>query len=173
MARGSLDELIFRAINLYPPYLGAGIRVVHRKGDAFTFHVEMALRFYNRNAFGTQFGGSLYAMCDPFYCFLLLRHLGRERFVVWDKAASIEFRRPGKGRVFARFHIPPETVEAIRSQAETGGKVEPVLETDILDAGSGEVVAHVVKTLYVRKKRDPGGAAADPGAASDPPKNRV
>ncbi|MBL8113695.1 MAG: YiiD C-terminal domain-containing protein [Acidobacteria bacterium] len=173
MARRSLDELILRVINFYPPYLGAGIRVVHRKGDAFTFHVEMALRFYNRNAFGTQFGGSLYAMCDPFYCFLLLRHLGRERFVVWDKAASIEFRRPGKGRVFARFHIPPETVEAIRLQAETGAKVEPVLETDVFDVASGEVVAHVVKTLYVRKKRDSGGATADPGAAPDPPKNRA
>jgi len=59
------ERFLFRIINVYPPYLGAGVRVLHREGDERTFRVEMRLRPWNRNLFGTHFGGSLYAMCDP------------------------------------------------------------------------------------------------------------
>ena len=85
-----------RGINLYPPYLGASVRVTYLSDDFRRVEVEMPLRFYNRNYFGTHFGGSLYSMCDPFYVLMLANILGPD-YIVWDKAANIRFKKPGKG----------------------------------------------------------------------------
>ncbi len=142
----------FRLINFYPPLLGAGIRVLHRESDDHTLRVRMKLTRLNVNLVGTHFGGSLYAMCDPFFMLILMHHLGEDH-VVWDKAASICFVRPGRGTVYATFHIPPETIDAIRKQADGGEKVEPAFTVDVLDE-AGEVVAQVEKRLYVRRKQD-------------------
>jgi len=139
-----------RFINLYPPLLGAGIRV-HRS-DELTVRVEMKLTALNRNIVGVHFGGSLYAMCDPWFMLILMRALGTD-YIVWDKSASIQFLQPGRGTVTATFHIPQERVEEIREQADAGQKVEPVFLVDVLDAQS-RAVAHVEKLLYIRKKNN-------------------
>ena len=105
-------------------------------------------------------------MCDPWFVFLLVRHLG-PAYVVWDKAASIEFLKPGRGRVTATFHVPPETVEEIRAAADRDGKTEPVLTVDVV-ADDGEVVARVTKTLWVKRKestRPAGNDGANPADA--------
>jgi acyl-coenzyme A thioesterase PaaI-like protein len=136
-------------MSLYPPYLGAGIRV-KVSDDLRTFKTQMRLTFWNRNYVGTHFGGSLYTMCDPFFMLILVEALGRQ-YVVWDKAAAIRFRRPGKGTVRATFHIPQEKVDEIRADADRDGKTEPVFSVNILDE-QGEVVAEVEKRIYVRRK---------------------
>ena len=138
---------LIRLLNLYPPYLGAGVRV-RVTPDFRTFDVRMRLRWWNRNYVGTQFGGSLYTMCDPFYMLILLDALGRG-YVVWDKAATIRFRRPGTGTVRATFHIPEERIREIRAAADRGEKVEPVFTVEIRD-DQGEVIAEVEKLLYIR-----------------------
>lgn len=138
---------LIRLLNLYPPYLGAGIRVKVAP-DLRTFDVRMKLRWWNRNYVGTHFGGSLYTMCDPFYMLILLDALGRG-YVVWDKAATIRFRKPGRGTVRAAFHIPEDKIREIREAADRGEKVEPVFIAEIRDE-QGEVVAEVEKLLYVR-----------------------
>ena len=140
----------FKLINLYPPMIGAGIRVVRTAPDFTEIEVHMKLRWWNRNVVGTQFGGSLYMMCDPFFMAILMTHLGRG-YIVWDKAARIEFLKPGRGRVRAIFRIPPEEIARIREQADTLPKLEPEFEVDVVD-DDGVVVARVHKTLYVRKK---------------------
>jgi len=139
-----------RMINLYPPFVGAGIRV-RRIPDGF--ETSMRLRAYNRNYVGTHFGGNLYSMCDPFFMLILIQRLGRD-YVVWDKAATIRFRRPGRGRVHARFAIPAQQVEEVRRTADEKGRAEPVFQVDVLDEG-GEVVASVEKVLSVRRKERP------------------
>jgi acyl-coenzyme A thioesterase PaaI-like protein len=140
----------FKIINIYPPYVGAGIRVTHIAPDLSRLDVEMPLTRWNRNYVGTQFGGSLYAMCDPFFMLLMMEQLGPD-FIVWDKAASIRFLKPGRGRVRARFLMPPERVEEIRQQALHRQKVEPTFTCDITD-DEGSVIAQVEKLLYVRVK---------------------
>ncbi|HSK76761.1 MAG TPA: DUF4442 domain-containing protein [Thermoanaerobaculia bacterium] len=140
---------LLRLFNVYPPYLGAGVRV-KASPDLHTFEVRMKLRVWNRNYVGTHFGGSLYTMCDPFFMLILMNALGRD-YIVWDKEATIRFRRPGRGTVRATFHIPPERVAEIRAEADEKRKVEPVFKADILDE-QGEVVAEVEKLLYVRRK---------------------
>jgi len=137
-----------RFINLYPPLLGAGIRV-HRI-DELTIRVEMKLTAMNRNIVGTHFGGSLYSMCDPWFMLILMRALG-SGYIVWDKSASVRFLQPGCGTVTATFHIPQERVEEIREQVDSDQKVEPVFMVDVLDTG-GQAIAHVEKLLYIRKK---------------------
>jgi acyl-coenzyme A thioesterase PaaI-like protein len=167
------ERLLFRVINLYPPYVGAGIRVLKGEGDDRTFRIRLTLRPWNRNLFGTHFGGSLYSMCDPWFCWLLVRHLG-DGYLVWDKAATIEFLKPGRGRVTATFRLAAETVSAIRADADRDGKTEPVLTAEVVGE-DGEVVARVTKTLWVRrkdaKKPDAGVASAadESGTASAPP----
>lgn len=139
-----------RGINFYPPYLGACVRVTHISSDFRRVEVEMPLRFYNRNYFGTHFGGSLYSMCDPFYVLMLANILGPD-YIVWDKAANIRFRKPGKGLMKASFHLTEEKIVEIRAAGETQSKVEPLFQVLVKDE-EGNVVAEIDKLLYVKKK---------------------
>lgn len=137
-----------RLVNFYPPLLGAGIRA--RNVDETTIRAEMKLTALNRNIVGVHFGGSLYALCDPWFMLILMRGLGPD-YVVWDKAAHIQFLRPGRSAVTATFHIPQERIAEIRVEADGGGKLEPTFGVDVLD-DQGRVVARVEKLLYVRKR---------------------
>lgn len=137
-------------LNLYPPYLGAGVRVTRIAEDFHAIEVRLPLRRWNRNYVGTHFGGSLFAMADPFFMLMLVELLG-PGYVVWDKAATIRFRRPGRGTVRARFEIPPERVSEIRAAADADGRVEPTFAVDLVDE-QGEVIAQVEKLLSVRRK---------------------
>lgn len=145
-------------LNLYPPYLGAGIRVKRLQPDWKAIDVEMKLRFWNSNYVGTHFGGSLYSMTDPFYMLMLIENLG-PAYIVWDKAASVRFRRPGKGKVSVSFRLSEEQIEGIRQTLNTQEKVEPTFVVEVKD-DSGAVVAEVEKVLYIRKK-DPRKNATD------------
>jgi hypothetical protein len=139
-----------RRINFYPPYLGAAVRVTRVSDDFRDVEVEMPLRFYNRNYVGTHFGGSLYSMVDPFYMLMLINILGPD-YIVWDKAATIRFKKPGKGVMKASFHLSDAQIAEIRAAADTQSKVEPQFQVIIKDA-EGNVVAEVDKLLYVKKK---------------------
>lgn len=139
-----------RLINLYPPFLGAGIRVTKMDLPGGTIEARMKLTWWNRNYVGTQYGGSLYSICDPFHLLILIERLG-SGYVVWDKAARIHFIRPGRGTVYARIHISDEEIAEVRRSAESEGKVERTFSTQVKDA-SGQIVAEVEKLVYVRKK---------------------
>src|ERR1051325_6595999 len=139
-----------RRINFYPPYLGASVRVTHFAEDFRRVEVEMPLRFYNRNYVGTHFGGSLYSMVDPFYMLMLMNILGAD-YIVWDKAAKLRFKKPGKGMMKAAFHLSEEQIAEIRRAADTQPKVEPQFQVIIKDA-EGTVVAEVDKLLYAKKR---------------------
>lgn len=136
--------------SFYPPYLGAGVRIKRIAPDFSSIDVEMKLRFWNQNYVGTQFGGSLYSMTDPFFMIMLMHRLG-PAYTVWDKAASIRFKSPGRGRVRARFEISTEQVDVIRAKIEQEGKFEPQFQVQVL-SDDGKVVAEVDKTLWVKKK---------------------
>ncbi len=145
-------EALRAILHAYPPYTGAGILVTHMAEDASEVRVEMPLTDSNVNLVGTHFGGSLYAMVDPHLMLLLIQRLGPD-YVVWDKEATIDFRKPGLGTVHARIRITDEEVEAIRSATADGDKHLPEWTLAILDE-QDEVVATVLKTLYVRRKRE-------------------
>lgn len=137
-------------LNFYAPFRGAGISIAEISEDFLYARVEMPLTWYNANYVGTQFGGSMYAMTDPFYMLLLMQNLGPD-YIVWDKAASIDFIKPGKSRLIVEFRWTKQDIEAIRAQANDGEKHFYDREIEIRD-DTGLLVAKVVKTLYVRKK---------------------
>jgi acyl-coenzyme A thioesterase PaaI-like protein len=153
-----------RLMRLYPPYLGAGVRVRDVTPNLSRLRVEMRLTAWNRNYVGTHFGGSLYSMCDPFFMLMLMIRLGRE-YVVWDKSAAIEFVRPGRGTVSATFELTDARVEEIRREADRSQKVLPAFDVAVVD-GDGSPVAHVRKVLYVRRRER--GADATPVGAERP-----
>lgn len=137
-------------MNLWPPFLANGIRVLSIAPDWSAARVILRLRPWNRNYVGSQFGGNLFAMTDPFWMVLALHRLGPD-YYVWDKAAAIEFVAPAREHVFAEFHLDEAAVALLRSEAACGEKVLHWFETDVATA-SGEVVARVRKQLYVRLK---------------------
>jgi hypothetical protein len=149
MMNTKLQRLMLRFINVWPPFLGAGIRATWSP-DHKSVDVEMKLRFWNRNYVGTHYGGSLYSMTDPFYMLILMDNLGPE-YIVWDKAASIRFRKPGKGRVRAEFRLTDQQIDDVRNKLSTQEKYEPTFVVQVKD-DAGEVVAEVQKVLQVRRK---------------------
>jgi acyl-coenzyme A thioesterase PaaI-like protein len=138
-------------MNVWPPFLFAGIRVLELSDDHRSARVRLRLRPWNRNYVGTHFGGSLFAMTDPFWMLLVLRNVGRGH-LVWDRAAEIEFVRPGRGTVTAEFRLTDEHLAEIRERTAGGGKALVWFDTDVL-AEDGSVVARVRKQVYVRRKK--------------------
>ena len=136
--------------NLWPPFLGAGIRVKRLAPDWKSIDVEMKLRRWNSKYVGTHYGGSLYSMTDPFYMLMLIECLGKD-YIVWDKAATIRFRRPGKGTVTAEFRLSNQQIEEIKQALTSQDKIEPAFVVQVKDE-SGLVVAEVEKLLHVRRK---------------------
>jgi len=137
LGAGSLRLLM----NLWPPFIGAGIHVERLAPDYREAVVRMRLGLLNRNYMGTHFGGSLFAMTDPFFALLVMHNLGRD-YVVWDKASSIDYKLPGRGTVRARFRITTEQVEDILQATADGQKYEPTFAVDVVNR-HGEVVATV------------------------------
>ena len=137
-------------LNLWPPLLFSGI-AVRRVSEDFR-EIEAVLRQmpYNKSPSGAHFGGSLFAMTDPFYALMLARILG-PGYTIWDKAASIDFVSPGRGTVSAVFTLDDATVDAVRAATAGGDKHLQDFSVVIRD-GAGRVVATVQKTVYLRKK---------------------
>jgi acyl-coenzyme A thioesterase PaaI-like protein len=139
------------ALNLWPPFLFAGIRVTDIGDDFRHARVELRMRPWNRNYVGTHFGGSLFAMTDPFWMLLVMNAIGDDH-IVWDRAAAIEFEKPGRGTVVAEFSIDDAVLDELRAATAGGDKVLRWFDTTIRD-GDHEVVARVRKQLYLRRKR--------------------
>ncbi|MFC3908193.1 DUF4442 domain-containing protein [Legionella dresdenensis] len=134
--------------NLWPPFWGAGIKVITISPDFSYAKVSLAFRWYNKNYMRVQYGGSLYSMTDPFLFIMVLQRLG-PGYVVWDKQGEIDYVRPGKSRVYAEFRLSEDQIEAIRLEVAEKQKIYPVFDITIYDEKQ-EVVAVVKKTLYVR-----------------------
>ena len=143
-------ENILRLFKYWPPYLAAGISVRDFNLEKGFIVSQMKISKWNQNYFGTFFGGSLYAMCDPFYVFLLVEKLGKD-YIVWDVEAGIKFRKATRQTVHARFEITASQVEAIKLSADNGKTVTPEFETHIYDE-LGVLIADVTKKLYVKRK---------------------
>jgi Domain of unknown function (DUF4442) len=141
--------------NLFPAYRGTGARVTYMSGDWREVHVELPLNRRTRNYVGTIFGGSLYGAVDPHYMIMLIKILGPD-YIVWDKAATIRFKKPGRGTLYARFVIPEEEIQTIRRLSETHPSIDRVYRVELADA-EGVVHAEVEKTIYIRRKVPSGG----------------
>lgn len=142
---------LFRVLaNLWPPLFFAGIKATRVDPGYRRFDVTLKLRWYSRNYVGVHFGGSLYSMTDPWYMLILMNNLGRDYFV-WDKGAEIEYITPGRTHVHAHFEVTDAELDEIRQKTATGEKYLPKFTVEIRD-DNHELVARVVRTLYVKQK---------------------
>ncbi|MEQ8206449.1 MAG: DUF4442 domain-containing protein [Woeseia sp.] len=153
MKNSKFGKLI-RKINLYPPFLGMGIKVRSSNDDFTRFEVELRARWYNRNLFGTHFGGSLYAMSDPFFVFIVTMNLGNG-YIVWDKSAAIDFLKPAKGTITGIFEVNTVRLEEIRAEVDQLGKNTYHFDVDLKNE-NGQTVARVRKEVYVLSKEKAG-----------------
>ena len=144
------------AFNLFPAWRGTGARVTRISADWREVDVRLPLNWRTRNYVGTIFGGSLYGAADPEFMIMLIRNLGPD-YVVWDKAATIRFRRPGRSTLHARFVLEEAELDAIRTALETAEKIDRVYTVDLVDA-SGVAHATVEKTIQIRRRDAPRSA---------------
>jgi acyl-coenzyme A thioesterase PaaI-like protein len=143
-------RMVRLGFNLHPAYRGTGGRIVHVAPDLSHIRVRLPLSWRTRNLFGSLYGGSLFAVTDGIHMTLLMAALGRD-FVVWDKAASIRYRKPGRSTLYADFTIDEAEVEAIRAALAVTPEVDRTYQVELRD-NDGVVHTVVERTVYVAKK---------------------
>ena len=151
MAESFATRLARWKFNLFPAYRGTGGRVIFIAADFREVRVKIPLNWRTRNYVGTIYGGSMYGAIDPIFMLMLIRILGRG-YVVWDKAARIRFKKPGKRTLYADFNLSDGEIDEIRRLAETEKSIDRVYDLELKDS-DGVVHAVIEKTLYISKKR--------------------
>ncbi len=139
-----------RMLNIWPPFFFSGISILEISRDFRYARVRLKKKMLTSNYVGTLFGGSLFAMTDPFYMVMVMRNLGKG-YIVWDKRSEIEYVSPGKSTVYAEFHLSDDELNEIKREVATSGKYLKWFDVDIKSA-DGTVVAIVKKQIYVRQK---------------------
>lgn len=152
------------ALNFIPAYRGTGGRVTYISDDYTEVHVRIPLSWRTRNYVGTIYGGSMYGAIDPVYMIMLIQMLGRD-YVVWDKAASIRFRRPGRTTLRAKFVVEQSEVEAIKTELLGRKSVDRVYKVELVD-DAGKIHAEVEKTLYIARRERAGAQATETNGAA-------
>jgi len=137
--------------NLWPCYRGTGARVTFIAGDWREVRVCLPLSWRTRNYVGTIFGGSLYAAVDPFFMIMLMKNLGPE-YLVWDKAATIRFRKPGRSLLSASFRLDEVELTDIRRLLLELPKVDRSYTIQLVDA-AGVSHAEVEKVIHISLRK--------------------
>lgn len=145
--------------NFWPPFWGAGIKIDCISKDYKYARTKLKRRPWTKNIVGTQFGGSIYAMTDPIYMVMLMMTLGRD-YIVWDKAANIRFRKPGRTDLIAEFILTDEDINHIKEQLSKADKYDWQKTVHVKDK-SGEVVAEIHKVVHVRNKQSKFAASSN------------
>lgn len=145
-----MKRLLLYLWNFWPPYWGAGISIEHIEKDLRSVKVRLKNRPWTKNFVGTQFGGSIYSMTDPFYVVILITQLGRG-YIVWDKSASVRFRKPSKTDLIAEFKILPSEIEDIKECLKNQNKMDWERDVLVKDV-EGNLIAEVHKIIHIRKK---------------------
>ncbi len=147
----SLRTRLYRwYFNVFPAYRGTGGRVTYVADDFREIRVRLPLNWRTRNYVGSIFGGSMYGAVDPVYMIMLIKALG-PGYQVWDKAATIRFRKPGRTTLYARFLVDERELDDIRQALQVNDAVERVYDIDLTD-DVGVVHATVRKTIHIRRK---------------------
>ena len=149
-SKESLKTRLMRwKFNFFPAFRGTGGRITHIAADMREIRIEVPLSWRTKNYVGTIYGGSMYGAVDPIHMVMLIILLGRD-YIVWDKVATIRFRKPGRMTLFATVRIEDEELDAIRA-AVANGPIDRTYTVDLVDA-EGVPHATIEKTIYIRKK---------------------
>ena len=142
-------KMVLKLISYWPPYLFSGIKVLSVSDDLLEVVVRLKSSFWNKNYYGTHYGGSLYSMTDPFFVFMLSHQLGKG-YILWDQAAEIKFKKAIKDQVTITFRLNEQDVQKVKEMTAEGRPYRPVYSANIIGPNH-ELIAEVSKTLYVKK----------------------
>jgi acyl-coenzyme A thioesterase PaaI-like protein len=155
MPESLLTRLVLRRLyNLWPCYWGTGVRLKYIAKNYREMRIELPLNWRTRNYVGTIFGGSMYGAVDPVYMLMLIKNLGSD-YEVWDKAASIRFRKPGRSTLHANFTLDADEIRHIQEGVGQAGSIDRVYTIDLIDK-EGTACATVEKTIHIRRRRSSG-----------------
>lgn len=147
----SFNSRLFRwGFNFFPAYRGTGGRVTYIADDWHEVRIKLPLNWRTRNYVGTIYGGSIYGAIDPIYMLMLMKILG-PGYTVWDKAANVRFRKPGRDTLFARFFLDPNEISEIKELGKTERAIDRIYNVELTDT-AGTVYAQIEKTIYISKK---------------------
>jgi len=141
----------WRLWNFWPPFFFTGIKIVKVSVDYRHIAVRLKLRFWNANYVGTQYGGAMFSMADPFYMLMLIKNLGSE-YTVWDKSAQIRYLKPGRSDLTAEFHLSEEDLTSIRKTVQEQGRMDWVRKVILKDT-HGEEIAEVEKVINIKMRK--------------------
>ena len=145
------DAQIYKyGFNWSPMYRRSTGRLVTVSDNLMYVKIKIPLSIKNRNFVGTIFGGSLFSATDPIYMIQLMNILGDD-YVVWDKSATINFKRPAKETVFAEFIFSEEDLSLIKTEVSKNGEFNLIKTPNIVDK-KGVIIAELSKTIYVADK---------------------
>ncbi len=151
MSESFRSRLLRFAFNLYPCYRRTGVRVTYVAADYAEVRIKLPLNWKTRGYWGTTFGGSMYGAIDPVLLVMLARRLGPD-YMVWDKAATIDFKKPGRSTLYARFRIEESELDEVRRLLAEQPRIERTYAIELTDA-AGVVHAAFTKTLHLRNRR--------------------
>lgn len=137
--------------NLFPAYRGSGARVLYISEDYREMRIKIPLSWRTKNYVGTIYGGSMYGGIDPIYMLMLIKTLGKN-YIVWDKAATIRFKKPGKETLFADFKLTQEELDEIKTVLQEQKSVDRIYTVELKNK-EGKVHCLIEKTLYIAKKK--------------------
>ena len=157
MSESLRTRLLRFAFNFYPCYRRTGARIIYCAADYSEIRIKLPLNWTTRGYWGSIFGGSMYAAIDPVLLVMLARRLG-PGYVVWDKAATMEFKKPGRSTLYARFRIEEAEIEELRRLLAREGRLERTWRIELTDQ-AGTVHAAFTKTLHLRDRAAAGKAA--------------
>lgn len=152
MAESWKIKLLRWRFNWYPAFRNTGARVTYISEDKLAAKLRLPLCRVTRNLHGTIYGGSMYAAVDALHAVLIATNLG-PAYHVWMKTAQIEFRRPGRGDLFADACITQIEIDEIRSTLDVESKIDRDFPLSLVDA-TGEVAAQFRLTVHIRRRRD-------------------
>ena len=136
--------------NWFPAYRGAGAHIEYVASDWKEVRIRLPLNWRTRNYVGTIFGGSLYGAIDPIYMIMLIKILGPD-YVVWDKAATIRFKKPGRSTLYASFVLTDAEVDGIRAEVLRDGRTERTYVAELKD-GDGNVCMSCDKLITIKAR---------------------
>ena len=136
--------------NISPMYRRSGGRIVEASENLDFIKIKIKLNYKTRNYVGTMYGGHMYSCLDGIYMVQLINLLGKS-FVVWDKVATIKFKRPGTSTLFAEFNISKELIEKIKVDVVEQNEIDLKLDVNLVDS-NGKVCAEVEKVIYISSK---------------------
>lgn len=144
-------KTIFKyGFNWAPMYRRTVGRVSSVSDDLTKVTVKIPHNYKNRNYVGATFGGSLFSATDPIFMIQLIYILGDD-YVVWDKVATIRFKRPVFKKVYAHFEYTQEEIEDIKARVAHTKEIDLFKNTSIVDE-KGNVYSEIEKTIYVATK---------------------